>query len=132
MENPDPVGNFTENVPPTDTAGTLSASPKIDTWSTPDMLSGRFMSPCPPVSCAPDPVTLALVSTKWKDGVLSRTLLVVLSNDLALIDGPPHALTGSSTAVVIRARRRKPAMMFPPNPARYPRASIGVPIHCHA
>jgi hypothetical protein len=82
------------------------------------MLSGRFMSPLPPVSSAPDPVTLALVSTKWKEGVLSRTLLVVFSNDVASIDGPPHALS-SSTAVVTTARRRKPAMTFPPNEVSY-------------
>jgi hypothetical protein len=58
--------------------------------------------------------------------------LVVFSNDVALTDGPPQPLTRSSTAGVITARRRRPPMTFPPNEARYPRASIGVPIHCHA
>ena len=85
------------------------------------MLSGRFMSPLPPVSCAPDPVTSALVSTKWNDEAPSTTRLDVFSNDRALSDGTladPHALS-NSTAVETAARRRKPAMTFPPNGVRY-------------
>jgi hypothetical protein len=86
------------------------------------MLSGRFMSPLPPVSSAPDPVTSALVSTKWNDDVLSTTPLAAFSNVTALSDGtfdvPPHALS-KSTAVETAARRRKPAMTFPPNEVRY-------------
>jgi hypothetical protein len=49
-----------------------------------------------------------------------------------LIDGPPHPLHRSSIAGVIMAKRRKPPMTFPPTEVGYPRASIGVPIHCHA
>ncbi len=120
--NPELVGSLTENVPPTETTGTFTAKPKIDTCSVPDMLSGRFMSPLPPVSCAPElePPTLAPVSTKWNDGVPSRTVLVVFSREVALSDGlpPPHALS-SSTVVETTARRCKPAMRFPPNPVRY-------------
>jgi hypothetical protein len=86
------------------------------------MLSGRFMSPLPPVSSVPDPETSALVSTKWNDDALSRTPLAVFRSFSASSDGAPledpHALS-NSTAVETAARRRKRAMTFPPNEVRY-------------
>jgi tRNA-binding protein len=56
---------------------------------------------------------LLLVSVKWNDDELSRTLLLVFSSEVALNDGVPHALR-KSTAVETAARRRKPAITFPP------------------
>jgi len=59
-------------------------------------------------------------------------VICTLPATTSLIDGPPHALTRSSTAGVTIAKRRKPAMTFPPDEVGYPWASIGLPIHCHA
>lgn len=90
-------------------------NPDSDTCSVPCMLAGRFMSPLPPVSNGPDPVTSLLLKVKWNEAVLSSTPFAVLSRLVALTEGVPQALSISSDAVATTAMRRQAAMTCPPS-----------------
>jgi tRNA-binding protein len=108
------VGSITEKTPPTETTGTPIEKPESETCSVPDMLAGRFMSPLPPTSNGPDPVTLLLLNVKWNDEVPSSTPLVFSRRLVALIDGAPQPLSIHSDAVATTAMRRQAAMTCPP------------------
>ena len=118
MVKPGLVGSITENTPPTDTTGTPIENPEIATWSVPCMLAGRFMSPLPPVSSGPEPVTLLLLKVKWNDLVLSSTLFAFVSRLVALTVGVPQPLSISSDADATTAVRRQAAMTCPPKWSR--------------
>jgi tRNA-binding protein len=109
------VGSITENTPPTDTTGTPMENPDSETCSVPCMLAGRFMSPLPPTSSGPDPVTLLLLNVKWKDAVPSSTLFAFLRMLVASTEGVPQPLSIRSDAVATTAMRRQAAMTCPPN-----------------
>ena len=109
------VGSITENTPPTDTTGTPMENPDSDTWSVACMLAGRFISPLPPTSSGPDPVTLLLLNVKWNDDVPSSTVFACFRSEEASTDGVPQPLSISSDAVATTAVRRQAAMTCPPN-----------------